>query len=274
VSLETFDAAWLALREPVDHRSREDALAARLAKWWAAGDRSSVLDLGCGTGSNLRYLAPRLRGRQHWTLVDHDPRLLARIAAPSGDLIVELVPANLTEGALERVAGTDLVTASALLDLVSRKWLDELVAACARAGAGALFALSYDGTIEWGSSLADDALVRDAVNAHQARDKGFGPALGPAAARVVEDTFRRRGYRTWSAPTPWRLEAADAELARRLVSGWANAAAEQRPDVADAVRSWAARRAEMVGQADFALTVGHVDLLALPRPSTATRARP
>jgi hypothetical protein len=116
--------------------------------------------------------------------------------------------------------------------------------------------------------------VRDAVNAHQTRDKGFGPALGPAAARAVEDAFRRRGYRTWSAPTPWRLEAADAELARRLVSGWANAAAEQRPDAAAAVRSWAARRAEIVGQADFALTVGHVDLLALPPPSTATRARP
>ena len=59
---ETFTLDWLALREPVDHRSRSELALAGLRDWWRARRASRVVDLGCGTGSNLRYLAPRLAG--------------------------------------------------------------------------------------------------------------------------------------------------------------------------------------------------------------------
>ena len=75
---EGFDIEWLTLREPADHEARargaiERALAPR-ARWRG-------LDLGGGTGSNLRYLLPRLGAHQDWLLVDHDRRLLAVAAA-------------------------------------------------------------------------------------------------------------------------------------------------------------------------------------------------
>ena len=57
---ETFTADWLALREPVDHRSRADDLLNVLGTWWETAGGSRIADLGSGTGSNLRYLAPRL----------------------------------------------------------------------------------------------------------------------------------------------------------------------------------------------------------------------
>jgi SAM-dependent methyltransferase len=78
VSDETFTSDWLALREPVDHRSRDADLVASLAKWWRSFPSYRVLDLGSGTGSNLRYLAPRLGEQQEWTLVDRDGALLDR----------------------------------------------------------------------------------------------------------------------------------------------------------------------------------------------------
>ena len=55
-----FAAAWLALREPYDHAARSAALADRFAA--AVGKAPHLLDLGCGTGSNLRYLAARSTG--------------------------------------------------------------------------------------------------------------------------------------------------------------------------------------------------------------------
>lgn len=265
---EKFDAAWLEMREGIDHRSRAAGTLPPLRSWWQARGATAVLDLGCGTGSNLRYLAPHLSGRQDWTLLDHDADLLARIRAPHRDLAIRPVRGDLVVEGLSEVHRAHLVTASALLDLVSDSWLRALVDACANAGCAGLFALTYDGIIEWsGGHEPLDAVVRDAVNDHQRRDKGLGSALGPTAAVQAEEFFRERGYRTWLLSSPWRLGPTDAALAHALVTGWAAAAAEQRPDTADALRGWAERREAVVARGDFGLVVGHLDLLALPADS-------
>ena len=203
---ETFDPAWLALREPVDHRSRSAAAMSLLAPAWCAGGWTRVVDLGSGTGSNLRYLAPRLPGVGRWTLVDRDEDLLARATAPDGVEVKRLV-GDLADAGLEAIrdSDVDLATGSALLDLVSRDWLRGLAEACRDARCAALFALTYDGTIQWTAADGrrpaddpDDALVRRAVNSHQRRDKGLGPALGPMVGLMAETLFREAGYRAWS----------------------------------------------------------------------------
>lgn len=270
MSAETFDADWLALRESADHRSRSEELGARLTSWWAHQRRPTVLDLGSGTGSNLRYLAPKLPGRQVWTLIDHDPALLSRVEVRQGDVMVKTLRGDLGREGLAEVGNAHLVTASALLDLVSEAWLEALANACAEAQNAALFALTYDGTIRWDAAVtdADDELVRAAVNAHQRRDKGMGTALGPAAGRFAEEAFRRGGYRTWTSPSPWRLGPEDADLARKLVEGWAVAAIDESPDQSGRIHAWAERRQAVVADGEFDLMVGHVDLLALPAEAT------
>ena len=72
-----FPASWLALREPADHAARSTTLVGRIAETLPADGVIRVLDLGSGTGSNLRYVAPRLRQSQEWLLVDRDHDLLA-----------------------------------------------------------------------------------------------------------------------------------------------------------------------------------------------------
>jgi SAM-dependent methyltransferase len=265
--MESFDAGWLALREPVDQRSRASELLQPLRAWWSARAGSEVLDLGSGTGSNLRYLAPHLPGIHRWTVVDHDESLLARVRAPDG-VSVRALQHDLAGARLPEIRDSDLVTASALLDLVSERWLAALIEACAAAGSAMLFALTYDGRIEWSDDPdgrdADDALARDAVNAHQLRDKGFGPALGPAASEVAERLLREHGYRTRSCTSDWVLAPSDAALAEALVDGWEHAALEQCPAHADRLRAWGARRRGAVARGHVVLRVGHRDVLALP----------
>jgi len=274
--METFDADWLALREPIDHRSRAESLLAPLCDTWRARGWSRVLDLGTGAGSNLRYLAPRLPAGQRWVLVDHDPdhlRTLRHAKAPASVRSLTIVPGDLVHEGLAAISHADLVTASAVLDLVSEDWLCRVVDACADAGRGAHFALSYDGEIRWSAGGApggqgeedpDDALVRDAVNAHQTGDKGMGTALGPAAGAVAERLFRRARYTTRLLKSPWRLGAADAPLVLRLIAGWEDAAATFRPADAGRIHAWAERRRATVADGRFTLRVGHRDLLALP----------
>ena len=267
MSEATFTHDWLALREPVDHRSRAADLVIPLAEWWAPRPRHRVLDLGSGTGSNLRYLAPRLPGEQAWTLVDRDGALLDRATgaavAVHGVTGVERVVGDLDREGLGLVPGADLVTASALLDLATQEWLERLVAACRVAGSAALLALTWDGTMTWDDPDPDDALGAEAVRIHQLGDKGMGPALGPAAGPAAERAFRAAGYDTRLGPSPWRLGAADALLARALIDGWAAAASEQRSDDAPLIQSWAERRRAMTASKP-GLEVGHVDLLAIP----------
>ena len=270
---DTFTPDWLALREPVDHRSRPARLLRPLRAAWRARKWSRVLDLGSGTGSNFRYLTSRLPGRQEWTLVDHDAELLGRVYGPnpaSRDDTgvtppVHRVVGDLAEEGLARVKDTDLVTASALLDLVTREWLTNLVARCREARCGVLLALSYDGSITWfPGGDPDDAWMEGAVNAHQRREKGLGPALGPTAPQVAEALFRSSGFHTWVLPSPWSLREDDGPLARMLVEGWCRAALEQAPADTSRVRSWEERRLFALAQGNLELRVGHLDLLALP----------
>ena len=265
---ESFSPDWLALREPVDHRSRPDALLSPLLDWWRERGASRVVDLGSGTGSNLRYLAPRLGAGQSWRLVDHDAGLLVRAqlgtAGVRGVASLEIVPGDLAREGLDAARGADLVTASALLDLVSREWVDRLADACAVAGAAALFALTWDGTIAGEPPDPDDVLVARLVAWHQERDKGLGPALGPAAGRAAQQSFHAAGYRTWLQSSPWRLEPRDRALALALIDGWESAAVEQWPADAPRVRAWAELRRRNARAGVLHLTVGHWDLLALP----------
>jgi SAM-dependent methyltransferase len=269
---ERFAADWLSLREPADHAARPQALTQSLARRFASAGRLRVLDLGAGTGSNLRYLAPRLPCAQRWTLVDHDRALLARAveacesASRGGWPLLELETTVLGLAALSArdLTGFELVTASALLDLVTTDWLRRTVEQCRRARATVLFALSYDGSARWDPAEPEDDIVRAAVNAHQRRDKGLGPALGPAAGSTVAELLTAAGYRVSVEPSPWRLGPADAALQEQLIAGWAIAAAEQDPSLAAPVRRWTARRRAHLAAGRSRLRLGHVDVLAEP----------
>ncbi len=265
---ETFDADWLALREPADHAARPDALVATLGAALAGrvtGGALTVTDLGSGTGSNLRYLAPRLPTPQHWRLVDHDDGLLQRAAAPGPGVALERRVTNLAAGPAAALAGGEtLVTAAALLDLVSEAWLARLLEGCARQGAAVLFALSYDGRIRWSDPQPLDAELEDAVNRHQRSDKGLGPALGPTAASVCAARLKARGYRVETRASDWRLDAGQAKLGAALIDGWVDAACEVVPHRAAALRAWGESRARALARGEVELVVGHQDVLGLP----------
>ena len=262
-----FSADWLALREPSDARARSVMLTSAIADRLAG---ARVLDLAAGTGANVRYLEGFLRGgrgRPHWLLVDNDPALLAKAAVLLGsrdgvetravDLSAALDPpsANLC-------AGQNLVTASALLDLVSERWLNALAGRCADARSAVLFALTYNGAISCSPGEPEDALVRDLVNRHQRIDKGFGPALGPDAAAFAAQAFAARGYHVRQERSDWLLADDVPVLQQELIEGWADAAVEIAPEETPRVTGWKSRRLAHVGAGRSRIVVGHDDLAA------------
>ncbi|MFV8834459.1 class I SAM-dependent methyltransferase [Aquisalimonas sp.] len=258
-----FSAHWLHLREQADHRARAVALLPPLTEWLP--DRHvRVVDLGAGSGSNLRYLSPLLPGPQSWQLVDQDQALMTAATAPDETVRVERYARDLRAAPVLPKGAPHLVTASALLDLVSRPWLEQFAGECRAAGCAVLVSLTYDGRIRWQPDDPDDALLNNLVNGHQRRDKGFGPALGPDAADTAASVFRQHGFRTWLSPSPWQLGGSEAVLQSALLDGWLSAAHEQTDTDHQRLAEWAARRRQHLDTGEGVLIVGHLDLLALP----------
>src|SRR3954470_13274357 len=67
------------MREPVDEVSRTAALTQKLVEAMPAREPLDILDVGCGTGANTRYLMDRLPSSQRWLLVDNDEALLDKV---------------------------------------------------------------------------------------------------------------------------------------------------------------------------------------------------
>lgn len=284
-----FGADWLAMREPFDGDARSARMVDELLAHWADAEVTEIVDLATGTGANVRYLAPRIPGRQRWTVVDHDARLLDAVAprlaewaerrgyrcrrrGPEVTVAGDGFEAEVHPRALDLARDLDravpervhLVTAAALLDLVSERWLARLARGCRAADAAILFALNYDGETAWSPEDPEDARVCEAVNRHQERDKGFGPALGPTAASCATALYRAAGYRVVAEKSDWQIGRDAGAMQRVLLDGWRTAAAETEPDRDSAFSAWAARRAAAIAAGASRLRVGHVDLAGRP----------
>ena len=265
-----FSADWLALREPHDLRARNAAVLDAVVASQAGNNAIRIVDLACGTGSTMRALAPRFSARQSWRLADNDLSLLARATAsahPDG-VAVTAVPLDLNRDLESALDGPiDLVTTSALLDLVSEAWLDRLAVETLSRAIPIYAALSYDGRIEISPRHSFDTVITAAVNAHQRCDKGFGPALGPMAASTAIARFASLGCTVVSGAADWVVGPLDPEFQMEIFAGWASAARDM-PDVAlaDTVE-WLTFRRDEVNSRRSSLRIGHVDFFARPTGS-------
>jgi hypothetical protein len=276
---ERFSGDWLALREPFDHAARSVALARYLAD--RLPPRPRLSDLGGGTGSMFRFLAPIIGRRQDWVLIDADAALLdeafgrtaawARrhgfaataqgdelsVSTPQGLWRMQVIQRELSEVPWSGPCDADAVVCSALLDLVTAVWLARL---CDRLIVPFLACLTADGRDVWRPHHPGDALVRTALRRDMRRDKGFGPALGVDALSML--MLRQRG--ALSAPSDWRIPRAALRMQRALIDGAADAARNAQPASGHAIGAWQQARLRQALRGRLAITIGHRDILVLP----------
>lgn len=243
------------MRESVDRAARSRPLARAFLD--ALPRNALVADLGCGRGANAAYLSAMSRPDLRWLLVDGDGALLdaARMRIPHAQTVcVDLA----RQDAMTAVEASDGITAAALCDLVSGAWVDRVVRSAARRRLPILFALSVDGRVALSPAAEGDAAVLAAFRRDQRRDKGFGPALGGRAPTAILRSMRRYGYRSIAAMRgDWQLDPRNVTMLRATVGGIAAVAGRKG-------EAWLRPRQEQIDAGRLAVTVGHVDILALP----------
>ena len=250
---------WLRLREPADAAARSAELAERLRLQLAAAGRLVIHDLGGGSGAMGRWLAPRLPGPQHWVVHDRDEDLLElAVAQPPAAATVEGRRSDITLLTRDALAGASLVTASALLDLLTAEELARMLAACA--GCPMLLALTVAGRVTLTPAEPLDAPMNAAFNAHQRRDG----KLGPGAVAAAVGALRGTGAEVVVRPSPWQLDAGRTDLTAEWLDGWVAAVCEQEPALAAEAGAYRDRRLAQASAGQLEVTVGHADLLVLP----------
>ena len=276
---ELFSADWLALREPFDHAARSLQLAARLTE--ILPQRPRIVDLGGGTGSMFRFLAPIVGRGQDWVLLDADGFLLdeafgrtaawargqgfaataigdtLHVSTPRGLWRMHAAQHDLSTGPLSgdiRETQHDAIVCSALLDLVSAAWLRGL---CSAVSVPVLACLTADGRDVWRPRHRYDALVRTGFRRDMWRDKGFGPALGTDAVHSVSRFAA-------SAPSNWQIPSTALRMQRTLIDATADAARAAAPAQTRAITEWQEVRLRQALLGRLAITIGHRDILLLP----------
>jgi len=241
---------WLRLREPADAEARSVELVDEVRRRLPSDGRLVIHDLGGGSGSMGRWLAPQLPRPQHWVIHDRDEDLLAlAVADPPAGVTVEARRSDITQ--LTPLDDASLVVASALLDMLTADELAGMLSACA--GRPTLIAMTVTGRVSFAPEDPLDAPLGAAFNDHQRRDGRLGP---DAVAAVGGEVIVR--------PSPWRLGAAHAELFAAWFGGWVDAACELEPALAADGREYRERRLAQFATGELTATVDHADLLVLP----------
>ena len=148
---------------------------------------------------------------------------------------VETRQGDITRLTAADLAGAALVTASALLDMLTARRVERIVAACAGAGCPALLTLS----VSAGSSSPRP--IRSTPRSRGVQRPPAPHRRRPAPARPGRGRRRGRRVRAGTAPrravrpSPWRLGPDQAELVSEWFAGWLAAA------VRAATRNWPGR---------------------------------
>ena len=289
--MTSFSTDWLSLREGADHRSRNHVLQKQVLRYLEEisglkNDPIHIVDLGSGTGSNLRALAPLIRHNQNWTLIDYDPLLLqaareklcmwadsithkaqnkdfdndatrpVTLVKKNYEITVYFLQKDLASDLQPKLfESADLVTAAAFFDLVALDWLEQF---CKALKTSLYTVLTYNGKETWLPPDPKDTEILKAFHHHQGSNKGFGNALGPLAFGTMEQLLQKEGFYVETGSSPWLLGPSDAALIQELAVGTANAVAETQLVTYEIARHWGEQRAQ-----SLQCEIGHDDLFAI-----------
>ncbi|MGB7325942.1 MAG: hypothetical protein WBD31_13790 [Rubripirellula sp.] len=250
---------WLALRETLDARFR----SARLAKAFMDHARKTrlIVDLGCGTSANYRYLSRDGASKVPWRCIDNDDEVLKAAAEQCVSQFVRFERADLaTELSMVPIGDDVSFTASAFLDIASEDWLCWFATIAAQSPV--LISMTMSGTPVWDPIDELDEAIDRCLQSHQQSDHGFGAAAGSHAAEFFAEQLTSRGCKVIFEQSGWQLGNQDSQVISALIDSIGRRASTML--ARDQVDHWMAIRQTQNQNGALTMQIPHLDLLSLP----------
>ena len=246
------------LREPADAAARSVALVGHAASAPAADGAVGVHDLGCGTGSMARWLAPLLPAPSDWVLHDRDADLLAvAVAIPATP--TDAPQSQTRSDDITRLPDDELDDASLLtpphFSTCSPDGAERFVGSLRACEVPRAHQLSVTGRVELVPAGPLDPRIQSPSTPTSAGASRRG-LLGPDASTAPPRSSPTRPLRH-RAQSPWHSRRTSAALISAWLTGWVGAAVEQDPDLAEAATAYLQRRLQELAAGRLHVTVHH-----------------
>jgi len=291
-----FDPNWLQERYPFDAEARNKELEWQAVHQFAFLNHIQIVDLGCGTGSNVRYYMEQFPQNQTWYCVEEDAGLkemfwqnISQVAREEnyelekkGDMLkmtksghemeIHFIEGNLMQlDGLVDLLRTDLILANAVFDLFSETQFTELIHTISHHSLSLLFSLNYEG-MKFFPPEEDDAFYIEQYNAHMKRPQDFGQGMGPDASHLMESVLKRALADVKAGESIWEIGERDEKMLAYLLGFFEGALGEWWENETEkiAFSAWLARKKTMVKDHKLAVHVYHKDVLASFFPSIAS----
>ena len=202
---------------------------------------------------------------------DYDADLLEVAASDRPDLAadgaavsVEPRRSDITQLLPGDLVGATLITASALLDVLTEDELAGLMTLCADVECPVLLTLSVVGRVEltpadpWTFALAPLSMTINGVR------RSGGACSAPTRSASSSTGSQSSVGRCWFGPARGDSVGSEADLAAEWFRGWVDAACEQQTGLAAEIDGYARRRLTQATAGRLGVTVDHADVLAVP----------
>ena len=269
--------------EAIDRRFRNGDVSDALTGWFSGRSALRVLDLACGTGANMRALAPILPPDQDWIMLtgseaeEEQVRDLLFRWAPAaeeiaGGLKIERQGLRIAvrferhdvaaSGTMPDCEAAGLVVLDQNALRLTTSTFAAIANACARMGAVVHARCLYDGRIKLQPHHPADAQMTAALHRRLMEQTPLGAASGPLAASQLAERLELAGYSVIEGPGNAVLKAAgpqgtDGALMRAILSQMAEAQRAVARGHDKMIDTWAARPRTV-------MEISKTDLVAFP----------
>ena len=283
---------WLAHRFTCDAEARHPGIEHQFLAFFEQHQTPlKVVDVGSGTGANVRYYFDRIPHEQEWILIEQNEQLrdeccrsLVAFAQERGYhwqqqdgtfLLTDdqkTATVQLMSGRIEHIeqladlARTDVVTANAVFDLLSFEQFDTLVGKLVQHEVCLLATLNYYETSFLPFSEEDHRFMRW-YHMHMKRPQPTGIAMGPDCSEEMLDLLAQHHMMIEQEGSQWHLKKNATTMHHYLLHFIEHAVAELSLS-ADEQRdfdTWLTHRKSLCRQRQLEIIVDHSDIFAYPQ---------